>query len=287
MNILKKIAVGIGVLIVALVAIVVVIYFSTTARMNETYDIDVETVDVPSDSASMERGRHMVDVLCRHCHGGDLGGSTFFDDPSLGSIPGSNITSGDGGLAGYTVIDWIRAIRHGVDKEGKPLMVMPSSDFYYLNNKDLGSIIAYMKTVPPVDKKWPDPDITFLGTMLSGLGQLGEVFSVENIDHDGPRPPIVSEAVSVEYGEYLVSLFGCRTCHGENLTGGKSPNPAAPPAAGITMGSIMSDWTLEDFIDATQTLESEYMPWEGLAVMTKDELAAIQMYLVSLPGDEE
>ncbi len=287
MRTLTKIAVGIGVLIVVLVAVAVFIYFNTTARMNETYDIKVETVDVPSDSAPLKRGRHLVDALCRHCHGEDLGASAFFNDPSLGSIPGSNITSGNGGIPGYTITDWVRAIRHGANKEGEPLMVMPSGDYYYLSDEDLGSMIAFMKTVPPVDKKWPDPDITFLGTMLTGLGQLGNVFNAETIDHEGPRPQGVPRAVSTEYGEYLVNVFGCRTCHSENLTGGKSPDPAAPPAPGITVGSIMSDWTREDFIDATRTLESEYMPWEGLAVLSEDELAAIRMYLVSLPGDEK
>ncbi|NOH02665.1 MAG: hypothetical protein HND47_12255 [Chloroflexi bacterium] len=47
----------------------------------------------------------------------------------------------------------MRAIRHGVDPEGKPLFMPAVTAFAHLSNEDLGAIIAYMKTVPPVDRQ--------------------------------------------------------------------------------------------------------------------------------------
>jgi len=66
----------------------------------------------------------------------------------------------------------VRAIRHGVDEEGKPLLVMPAQDFYYLSDKDLGAVIAYVRSVPPVNGKQPDQTIAL---PARGLGDGGEI----------------------------------------------------------------------------------------------------------------
>ena len=45
-------------------------------------------------------------------------------------------------------------------------------------------------------------------------------------------------AVHLTWGleQLPVDTFGCRTCHGPQLAGGKDPDPAAPPGPNLTAG---------------------------------------------------
>jgi hypothetical protein len=85
----------------------------------------------------------------------DLGGKVFFDDPNIGVLPSSNLTRAAGSeTEGYTDEDFVRAMRHGLNKKGNPLMVMPSESIGELSDQDLGCVIAYMKSLPPIDRKF-------------------------------------------------------------------------------------------------------------------------------------
>ncbi|MGA0061228.1 MAG: c-type cytochrome, partial [Planctomycetota bacterium] len=87
------------------------------------------------------------------CHAPDLGGRLVIDDPMVGRVAGPNLTRGAGGLGGdYTDADFVRAIRHGVARDGRALVLMPSLDYQGLSDEDLGAMIAYVKTVAPVDR---------------------------------------------------------------------------------------------------------------------------------------
>ncbi|MCP4359271.1 MAG: hypothetical protein GY796_14760 [Chloroflexi bacterium] len=71
------------------------------------------------------------------------------------------MTSGAGGINGvYRDADFIHAIWHGVGSNGKALFIMPSAEYYYLSDADLGALIAYLKTIPAVNSalpRCPDP----------------------------------------------------------------------------------------------------------------------------------
>ena len=63
------------------------------------------------------------------------------DDPFLGTIPASNLTSGKGGIAkSYSDADWIRAIRHGVKPDSRVEILM--YDYSTMSDRDLGALIA-------------------------------------------------------------------------------------------------------------------------------------------------
>ena len=88
------------------------------------------------------------------CHGDNLAGDTLVDDFAFARIAASNLTSGRGGIGGtYSDIDYVRAIRHGVGNDGKGLPIMPSEAFNKFSDHDLGAMIAYLKTLPPVDNE--------------------------------------------------------------------------------------------------------------------------------------
>lgn len=283
-KVLKRIGIVLGGLIGLIVLAVLGLSFRANVRLNKTYHIQPEAVTIPADADAIAEGERLVSFYCADCHGEDLGGTDFFSDPALAVVDAPNLTSGNGGIGNqYSDADWVRAIRHGVDVQGKPLFVMPAKDFYFFSDEDLGQIIAFLKTLPPVDNASNDFSFTITGRTLLGLGVFGDVLNAETIDHTGTRPEVPSAGVTEAYGKYLVKTFGCSTCHGEGLSGGQDPAPGAPPGPNLTPGGHLGSWTEESFITTIRARQSEWMPFESLAKMNDDELRAIWTYLQTLP----
>ena len=279
----------VGLIVIALLAV----YAITGARLSRTYQVTPEAVAVPGDAAAVERGRHLVEAVagCAGCHGENLAGGVVIDNPPIGTVYSANLTSGRGGRGGtLTDADYVRAIRHGVRPDGKPMLIMPTNEYYLLSDKDLGAIIAYVKSVPPVDNEVPIPAIGPLGRVLFLAGALPPL-PAEVIDHAGPRPTAPEVGVTAEYGGYLATF--CQGCHGPDFTGGPLPGapPDAPPAANLTPGGELIGWSEADFINTLRTGVApsgrrldESMPWREFGRMTDDELGAIWLYLQSLPA---
>jgi len=294
---MKRISKWIGIVFGGLIALLIVAVFGlwlgAKARLNKIYDIPVETVAIPTDEASIDEGKRLVSIYCADCHTSNLRGQDAFNDPLLGRVGIPNLTRGEGGVgAQYTDADWVRSIRHGVGPDGKPLFFMPSQDFYHLSDEDLGQIIAYVKSVPPVDHVNPGVVIKPVGGALVMLGAFGDVIHAELIDHTAPRPVAPQPGVTAEYGQYLADSFGCRNCHGDALSGGKPSDPASPLAPNLTPGGALAAWSESDFTRAMRTgvkpdgqvLDPVYMPWPAVSRFTDDELKAIWLYLSSLPA---
>ncbi len=279
----------IGLVLIAAVGL----YARAELKLGKTYAVQAEPISVPTDAEAIHRGEHWVSVYCMGCHGEDLSGVAVFDDPALGSVAAPNLTPGQGGAGSeFADHDWVLAIRHGVDPhEMRGLLIMPAESLYYLSDRDLGDMIAYLKTVRPVDREWPEPEFTPMARILLGLGAFGEVIPAEMVDHAAPRPAAVEAGVNEAYAEYLAKAGGCLSCHGAELSGGKSPDPAAPPAPNLTPGGKLGGWSETDFITAMRTgatpgggQMTAFMPWKDTANMTDEELRALWMYLVALPA---
>jgi mono/diheme cytochrome c family protein len=292
-KVLKWIGIVLGGLLVLAALALLGVYVSAGQRLTRNYTVPVEAVAIPTGAAALERGAHRADVACQGCHGDNLAGGMVFDDPQLAHIEAPNLTLGAGGVgATFSDADFVRAIRHGVTPDGRPLIAMPSAALYYLSDDDLGAIIAYVKTVPPVDHQVPPVSFTPLGRVMLGAGAFGDIVSAEVIHHNDPRPVAPVPGVTAAYGEYLVNVSDCRLCHGRLLAGGKSPNPQAPPAPNLTPGGELAGWSEQDFITALRTGKaparrlSEFMPWKELGRMNDEELKAIWLYLKSLPAGQ-
>src|SRR3954463_14170710 len=96
-----------GVLLVATIAI----YVASSMRINKDYQISDESIIIPSDAASIERGRHLATTIgqCSDCHGENLAGKEFVSAPGLGHFYSANLTAGAGGAGQtFTDADWIR-----------------------------------------------------------------------------------------------------------------------------------------------------------------------------------
>lgn len=296
MKILKVIGIALGSLVGLVLLFSVGMVAKTRFALNKTYDVKVETVVIPTDAAALEHGKHLATVLCMECHGDDLGGVPHWNIiPGLADISTPNLTSGRGGAgSGFSDEDWVRVLRHGVLPEGTSAFIMPANDFYYLSDKDLGDLLAYVKSVPPVDREISEPHgkFTFLGNVLYGLGAFGNLLHASNIDQAQRPANFPQPAVTAEYGSYLVDINGCRGCHGAQLAGGKTPDPKSPLAPNLTPGGELNAWSESDFIQALRTgitlsgheLAPAFMPWKYKGRMTDAELQAIWVYLESLPA---
>lgn len=287
----KWLMISIGSLVIIALLVLVSIKFSFEHRLHKKYTIAEEQLSYTADSALIARGHHIAEVSCQHCHGEQLQGSIFFNDPKLGQIIAPNLTRGKGGIGTfYTASDFVKAIRHGVRPNSNPLLIMPAEDFYNLSDKDLAAVISYIRQVPPVNSSLPATRLKPMTKLLMGAGMFGMVIPAEVIDHSPNVHAEVTPSVTPEYGNYMASTNGCKACHGANLGGSKPPDPASPQAPNLTMGSI-SVWTEADFIHAMRTGErpggqaamSKYMPWKTLGRMTDDELKAVWAYLQSVP----
>lgn len=288
-KILRWMGIGLGSLVGLLLLASIVLYLIGTAKFNKKYEVAVETINIPTDAQAIERGKHLTTIfLCTRCHTETLSGQLFYEIPGMLSIPTPNLTSGAGGVGTvYTDQDWIRAIRHGVDDEGRALFIMESKAFYYISDEDLGALIAYVKSVPPVDNSFPERRIEPLGRLMMGAGLLPRL-PADEIDHNGQRPSAPTPGVTAEYGQYLAHT--CTECHGANLSGA----PFGPPGQEVLTPNLTPSgepgfWTEEDFSTTLRTGAApgghqldEEMPWKYYGQMTDDELKALWLYLQSL-----
>jgi mono/diheme cytochrome c family protein len=171
----------------------------------------------------LARGRYLAENVtgCFHCHSqadksvfgtppkpGTLGGGGMCLGPEQG-FPGtmcaSNITPDpDTGIGRWTDGEIIRAIREGVDREGRALMpIMPYSLYRELSDEDVEAVVAYVRTIPAIRNTVAEPRLEFpMSVVVRFL----------------PAPveqPVVAPARSdtVAYGKYLVTVGGCVECH--------------------------------------------------------------------------
>lgn len=286
---LKIIGIVFGVIVLLVVVAAIVFYFITGNFITRTFDVAVEPVDIPAGDEVLAHGQHLATIWgCTDCHGENLAGQPLIEDPVMGYLYASNLTSGKGGVGStFTPTDWVRAIRHGVRPNGQSLIVMPSLDFYYMSDRDLGALLAYIKSVPPVDHEMPARSFGPIGRML--LYTEAIPLQAVKVNHTAPRPE-PDPGVTVEYGSYLAST--CRGCHGPKLNGlGGDADPNGPPPPNLTPSGELGEWSEQDFINTLRTgktpegdeLDPLYMPWKAVGQMTDDELKAVFMYLQSLP----
>ncbi len=294
---MKRLLKGLLVVVTGLVGILVLAalagFLVSERRINKTYDIAVAPIEIPTDAASIEEGRRLSNIrACSECHGRDFGGQVLLDDPMLGTLYTANLTAGEGSATrDFMVEDWVRAIRHGVGPEGRGLKVMPSNEFAVLSDEQLGQLIAYITSVPPVDRVWPESEVGPLGRALLLAGQLPILLPVEGIDHTVAAPGRIEPVASVEYGAYLITT--CTGCHRPNLAGGPIPGavPGEPQPANLTPAGNLANWTYEEFANTLRTgitpdgkvLDASVMPWPMALELTDIELEAIWLYLSSLP----
>lgn len=238
----------------------------------------------------IQRGEHIADAFCTSCHsvskelpltgGVDLGK----DIPMpLGTFVSTNLTPA-GPLKDWSDGEIFRAIRNGVDRDGRWLFVMSNFRGRNLSDEDIQALIAYLRSQPAVTSEIVDPpdQPNLLGFIMLGAGML-----------PAGQPPITDVVAAppkdptVEYGEYILNYQDCRDCHGEDLLGGKE-GQLAPIGPNL---KVVKGWTQEQFIVTLRTgvdpsghkLDAVKMPWKSIGRMDNEELTAIYLYLSGMP----
>lgn len=261
------------------------------ARLDNGPQLSVTAL--PAAPEALARGEHLAVAVsgCTSCHGAGLAGQVAVQEPAIGTIYAPNLTAGRGGVgAAYSDEDWARAIRHGLGRDGRVLVGMPSNAYAHLSDDDLAALLAYIQAAPPVDQSLPAPQISLPGTVIFGM-MAYSTLPVNLIDHaavGGAAPP---EGNTAAYGEYLTLIAGCRDCHGPDL-GGIDPQdapPGPPPGPNLQPSGALGGWSEADFVTALRTGRtpqgrqlSETMPWQYYARMSDVELQAIWRYLETL-----
>ncbi|MEO5580113.1 MAG: c-type cytochrome [Gemmatimonadaceae bacterium] len=278
---------------VALIVLAVgTVYAITSSRMGKTYPTAVETVAVPTDPASIARGRHLTLTTgkCQQCHGDNMAGTSMMDAAVFAKLTSANLTSGKGGIGGsYTDADFVRAIRYGVGRDGKPLIFMPAEAYYHFNDADLGAIIAYLKTLPPADIAiTPMQQIGPIARIIYLIGSF-PLIPAELVPRNKARPAPVAEGVTAEYGAYLAAAGGCTSCHGQDLGGGGAMEGVKVP--NLTPSGDIGKWSEAEFFTTIRTgtrpdgrILSAVMPWARMKDLTDAEMRALWMYVQSRPA---
>jgi mono/diheme cytochrome c family protein len=261
------------------------------------------------------RGRYLANyvTVCVDCHSTrDLGrfsgplvpgtegmGGAVFDRRSgfPGSFYAKNITPV--GISRYTDGELYRVITTGVNKEGKAMFpVMPYPYYGKMDPEDIKCIIAYIRTLPPVDHAVPASVADFpMNFILNTIPKKADPHTA---------PP---ETDTLAHGSYLLNACACIECHTQAdkgqiiqslaYSGGRTftmPNGSVLRSANITPDARtgIGSWTREQFIAKFRAMgdtayvaptvkPGEYntiMPWTRYGGMTESDLAAIYASLM-------
>lgn len=285
---------GLLTLIFALVTVVGLIGFY---KLNARHANPVADVRVAGTPEQIARGEKFAN-FCAGCHSTTLkppldGGQENFlsEGPPLVSatLYPTNLTPG-GPLKDWSDGEIIRAIREGVDQDGRALIIMPSEVFHNMSDDDVQALVAYLRSQPAVQHDTPAKSFNVVGAVFIGAGLL-PLNAQAPITEAIVAPPAGKTA---DYGQYLVSISGCRVCHGPDLAGGAVGGFGPPPGPNLTLS--LPKWGESDFINTIRTgtdptgkaLNPVEMPWKEIgATYTDDELGAMYAYLHGLTPVEK
>jgi mono/diheme cytochrome c family protein len=262
-------------------------------KMHRHVAIDVPPIALASDQESLARGAYLYKSRgCAECHGADGGGKIVIDDGGFHVKAPNIVPSGATATANYKPEDWVRTIRHGVKPNGEPVFVMPSEDFNRLTDADVGAIIGYIKSLPPVSGTPAEIRVPLIVRFLYAAGAVKD--AAEKIDHTLPPQQPISNNDEVAHGAYVAAA--CKGCHNDAFSGGAIPGapPSWPSAANLTSGS---DSVLTRYPDAAALMAmfrsgrrpdgsavSTVMPFGMLKEISDDDASALYAFLKTLPA---
>lgn len=293
---LKKILKWTG---IVLALLIVALSVTTAARQHLKYDAPYPDIKASTDTAVINRGRHLVysSAHCINCHhqgnadslialGQEpaLSGGVVFDLP-VGKIYSKNITPDSvTGIGKFTDGEIARALRYGVHPDGTAVFdFMP---FHNTSDEDLTAIISYLRSQKPVTNPVPDHKPNLLGYLV-------KAFMVKPVGPSGDVPKAVTPDTTATYGKYLaVNVAECNGCHtkrdisgafiGEPFAGGNDIDGFITPNLTPDSSGRIFKWTRQNFIERFRMgklYPKSPMPWNSFKRMTDDELTAIYHYL--------
>jgi len=285
MKVLKWVLGSLGVILILIAIFAFVTITKGEAKVAVQYSLEYDDALIPSDSASIALGRYIAEShACQACHKSDFSGEIMVDAPPFTIVP-SNLTRGVGGVgASFSDADWLRAIRHGVGQDGRGLLIMPSEAYHNMSDEEVGALIAYLKQVPPVNNELPKTTFKALGKFIMGISE--DMKLAPDLLPLEPRMVMPELGPTAEWGKYRASVF-CQVCHGNDLLGAQSPDPAAPFAPDLR---ATQSWGLDGFkkslregvTPSNRKIADEFMPWSSIGNLSDVEIEALYAYISTL-----
>ncbi len=299
---MRKLLKWVGIVLGGLVGLVVLALGSVLAYGEIYYntlrsDRPLYLIQADMSPEGLERGKYLVEnvMACNGaCHspqdGTPLTGTS--ENLSIGPIKvvftAPNLTPDmETGLGSWSDAEMARAIREGLDKDGKVLGIMPAFNYHDMSDRDISAVVGYLRSLEPVNNPLPP----FSANAFGKVALVFELFLPKSLGAPITASQETPAAGTTEYGEYLAKIGGCRDCHGMDFSGGLPPGgePGALPAANLTPAGKMATWTEADFItvmktgmrpDATRV--SPEMPWLEYGKMREEDLAAMFKFFSAL-----
>ncbi|HUG98219.1 MAG TPA: cytochrome c [Gammaproteobacteria bacterium] len=281
-TVLRLLAGLVGIVGSLLLLAILVIYVLGERLLERDRDFPVSPIAVVTDAATLEEGERLATITgCRGCHRPDLSGGVFFDGGILlarVAAPNLSVVARD-----YTDEQLAHTIRYGVRPDGRAMVGMPSAMFYHLTDADLAAIIAYVRSVPEVEKSLPK-------TRVGPMGRLGLLtgdypLDAEEIASLGPRRAPVAGGEAMAPGRYVAQI-ACTECHGMDLRGHDVFTPSLAIAAAYDDEQFRHFMRTGEALGGRELGLMSSVARNRFAHLTDDEVGALHQYLRSL-GDAD
>ncbi|WP_048649489.1 c-type cytochrome [Nitratireductor soli] len=206
------------------------------------------------------------------------------------------------GIGGWSEAEFANAMLHGVSPRGEHYYpAFPYPSYARMAPQDVADLFAFLKTLPAIEGRAPDHQLSFPFTLRRGIGLWKRLYM-----HDAPVVALAADASGLaRRGQYLVEGPGhCGECHTpRSITGGQDyeqwlAGAVAAEGAGvvpnITAGEGgVGSWSASDI---AYYLESGFTPdfdsvggamvsvQKNMAELSKDDRDAIAAYLKAVPA---
>ena len=266
-----------GVLVLILVLTAAFVWIASSQILNARVEPKLQKLATPT-AAQLADGPRQLRVLgCLGCHGDNLQGKLFGDDPGLATIYAPNLTL----IASKASDQQLeQGIRQGIGFDGRPLLIMPSEGYQFMTDREVAALISAIRLLPKGGKEQPMAKVGPIGR--TGL-VLGKFHTAPVLAEKYRNSPPADFGPKFASGRHIVQV-NCAECHGPNLTG-KEVRP----------GSVAPDLSIAGAYDLGQfkTLLRKGVAPGGKKLgmmgdvarsdfshLTDEEIAAIHAYLV-------
>jgi mono/diheme cytochrome c family protein len=254
-----------------------------------------------------QKGKLVFDAgQCASCHTSPgqpdrlrLGGGMALATP-VGTLRPPNISPHPtDGIGGWSPVEVANAVMSGVSPSGQHYYpAFPYTNYARMEVADMRDLVAYLRALPPVERRPSPHDLPLLFTIRRGVGLWKVLFF-----DPSPLPAEPSRGEEWQRGRYLVEALGhCAECHSprnlayavkadERFAGGLNPEQAGS-APNITPDRIGS-WSKADIAEVLTSGRTPDLRYVGatmadvvtnIAQLPASDRAAIAAYIKSLPA---
>lgn len=278
-RILKWLGAGLGAVVFLLLIAATYVWIAGGRVVNRVYAQPDSSFVSDPEAADLEEGRRAARLrgCFDGCHGEGLGGNVWFDNLLMGRVVAPDLTRA---FAEMSDEELDRSIRQGVRRDGKSLMLMPSSMLHHLSDTDFNNIVAFIRSHEPGQ----GPDTVMQPGLVARFFILKFGFKphAQKIVEEGPWL-----ADDAPLGKYL-AITVCSECHGMDLRG--EEGSGAPNLA------LVVAYSLPDFSrlmrEGVPIGNRELELMKEVAVgrfshFSDEEIEALHAYLVTLASDPQ